>query len=76
VATKKMSSTTVYSAGAVIISGEKRHQKVAVIHRPHRNDWSFPKGKTSHYGAVYELKQLFDVFFHHLLLLLQQNNKW
>jgi 8-oxo-dGTP diphosphatase len=45
VATKKMSSTTVYSAGAVIISGEKRHQKVAVIHRPHRNDWSFPKGK-------------------------------
>jgi len=45
VATKKTSSATVYSAGAVIISGEKRHQRIAVIHRPHRNDWSFPKGK-------------------------------
>lgn len=44
-AIRKMSSTTVFSAGAVIVIGEKRHQKVAVIHRPHRNDWSFPKGK-------------------------------
>lgn len=35
----------IYAAGAVIFKGKGLSQKVAVIHRPHRQDWSFPKGK-------------------------------
>lgn len=35
----------IYAAGAVIFKGKGLTQKVAVIHRPHRQDWSFPKGK-------------------------------
>jgi 8-oxo-dGTP diphosphatase len=29
----------------VIFKGRGLNQKIAVIHRPHREDWSFPKGK-------------------------------
>lgn len=35
----------VYAAGTVIVKGRGLNQKIAVIHRPHRQDWSFPKGK-------------------------------
>jgi phosphohistidine phosphatase SixA/8-oxo-dGTP pyrophosphatase MutT (NUDIX family) len=35
----------IYAAGTVIVKGRGLNQKIAVIHRPHRQDWSFPKGK-------------------------------
>jgi 8-oxo-dGTP diphosphatase len=35
----------VYAAGTVIVKGRGLNQRIAVIHRPHRQDWSFPKGK-------------------------------
>ena len=35
----------IFAAGTVILKGNGINQKVAVIHRPHREDWSFPKGK-------------------------------
>ncbi|GDX17815.1 NUDIX hydrolase [Actinomycetes bacterium] len=35
----------IFAAGTVILKGKGINQKVAVIHRPHREDWSFPKGK-------------------------------
>lgn len=35
----------IYAAGTVIVKGKGLNQKIAVIHRPHREDWSFPKGK-------------------------------
>jgi 8-oxo-dGTP diphosphatase len=35
----------IYAAGTVIIKGRGLNKKIAVIHRPHRQDWSFPKGK-------------------------------
>jgi len=42
---KKNSKGFIEAAGAVILKGEKRNLRIAVIHRPHRSDWSFPKGK-------------------------------
>ena len=33
----------IFAAGTVILKGNGINQKVAVIHRPHREDWSFPK---------------------------------
>ena len=35
----------IFPAGTVIVKGRGLNQKIAVIHRPHRQDWSFPKGK-------------------------------
>ena len=35
----------IFAAGTVIVKGRGLNQKIAVIHRPHRQDWSFPKGK-------------------------------
>jgi 8-oxo-dGTP diphosphatase len=35
----------IFAAGTVIFKGRGLNQKIAVIHRPHREDWSFPKGK-------------------------------
>jgi 8-oxo-dGTP diphosphatase len=35
----------IFAAGTVIFKGKGLNQKIAVIHRPHREDWSFPKGK-------------------------------
>jgi 8-oxo-dGTP diphosphatase len=35
----------IYAAGTVIVKGLGLYKKIAVIHRPHRQDWSFPKGK-------------------------------
>ena len=34
----------IFAAGTVIFKGKGLNQKIAVIHRPHREDWSFPKG--------------------------------
>lgn len=41
----RKSKEHIYAAGAVVFKGRGINQKIAVIHRPHRNDWSFPKGK-------------------------------
>ena len=35
----------IFAAGTVVFKGRGLNQKIAVIHRPHRQDWSFPKGK-------------------------------
>ena len=35
----------IFAAGTVVFKGKGLNQKIAVIHRPHREDWSFPKGK-------------------------------
>ncbi|NRQ34424.1 NUDIX hydrolase [Nonomuraea sp. NN258] len=33
------------AAGAVVWRGEESRPEVAVVHRPHYDDWTFPKGK-------------------------------
>jgi 8-oxo-dGTP diphosphatase len=35
----------IFAAGTVVFKGRGLNQKIAVIHRPHREDWSFPKVK-------------------------------
>ena len=35
----------VRAAGGIIVRTKRESLQVAVIHRPHRGDWSFPKGK-------------------------------
>lgn len=42
-----MEPTTVVraSGGLIIRPDSPGHWRVAVVHRPHRQDWSFPKGK-------------------------------
>jgi 8-oxo-dGTP diphosphatase len=35
----------VRAAGGIIVRTKRGSLQVAVIHRPHRGDWSFPKGK-------------------------------
>jgi 8-oxo-dGTP diphosphatase len=35
----------IFAAGTVVFKGKGLNQKIAIIHRPHREDWSFPKGK-------------------------------
>ena len=35
----------IFAAGTEIFKGKGLNQKIAIIHRPHREDWSFPKGK-------------------------------
>lgn len=36
---------TIRAAGGVVYRAEPNGARVAVIHRPHRSDWSLPKGK-------------------------------
>lgn len=40
-----MPTTTIAAAGGVVWRASASGLRVAVIHRPHRNDWSLPKGK-------------------------------
>ncbi len=35
----------VQAAGGVIVRDSERGTEVCVVHRPHRGDWSLPKGK-------------------------------
>ena len=35
----------IYAAGAVVLRGAGKHTEVLTVFRPHRNDWSLPKGK-------------------------------
>lgn len=37
--------STIVAAGGVVWRASQSGLRVAVIHRPHRNDWSLPKGK-------------------------------
>lgn len=36
---------SVYAAGVVALRGEPDRPEVLIVHRPHRSDWSLPKGK-------------------------------
>lgn len=45
---------SIFAAGVVLIKTSKTGKKIAVIHRPYREDWSLPKGKIE----VNELPQL------------------
>jgi len=36
---------TVWAAGGVVLRRGDTRVEVLLVHRPHRNDWSFPKGK-------------------------------
>ena len=38
-------STTIAAAGGIVWRASRSGLRVAVIHRPHRDDWSLPKGK-------------------------------
>ena len=40
-----MSSAPIQAAGVVLVRSGERGPEVAVVHRPHRSDWSLPKGK-------------------------------
>ena len=43
--TSKTPPSTVAAAGGVVWRMTRSGPRIAVIHRPHRNDWSLPKGK-------------------------------
>jgi 8-oxo-dGTP diphosphatase len=38
-------SSQIEAAGVVLVRAGERGPEVAVVHRPHRSDWSLPKGK-------------------------------
>jgi len=40
-----MSAAQIEAAGAVLVRPGPHGPEVAVVHRPHRSDWSLPKGK-------------------------------
>jgi 8-oxo-(d)GTP phosphatase len=40
-----MADSTIRAAGVVVLKGPASKPKVLIIHRPHRRDWSLPKGK-------------------------------
>ena len=40
-----MSRPAIEAAGVVLVRPGERGPEVAVVHRPHRSDWSLPKGK-------------------------------
>jgi 8-oxo-dGTP diphosphatase len=48
------------AAGGLLWRGEGDDRRIAVIHRPHRSDWSLPKGKLKD-GEVWEQAALREV---------------
>ena len=42
---RKYPDVEVWAGGGVVVRDVGGGPEVLVIHRPHRNDWSFPKGK-------------------------------
>jgi 8-oxo-dGTP pyrophosphatase MutT (NUDIX family) len=36
---------TVWAGGGIVLREQPAGREVLIIHRPHRDDWSFPKGK-------------------------------
>jgi 8-oxo-dGTP diphosphatase len=51
---------TVEAAGGVIVRDSERGPEVCVVHRPHRRDWSLPKGKLDP-GETFEEAALREV---------------
>jgi 8-oxo-dGTP diphosphatase len=51
---------TVEAAGGVIVRDSERGPEVCVVHRPHREDWSLPKGKLDP-GETFEQAALREV---------------
>lgn len=52
----------IFAAGVVLVKPTKFGKKIAVIHRPYREDWSLPKGKIENHelpqlAAIRELKE-------------------
>ena len=43
---------TILAAGGLVWRGSSRSPEIAVIHRPHRHDWSLPKGKLNRLEAA------------------------
>ena len=42
---RKYPQIEVWAAGGVVLRGVAGRPEVLLAHRPHRKDWSFPKGK-------------------------------
>ncbi|MEN8173245.1 MAG: NUDIX hydrolase [Chloroflexota bacterium] len=42
---EKISSDVIQAAGGLLWRNSEQGREIAIIHRPHRNDWSLPKGK-------------------------------
>jgi len=40
-----MTQTPIHAAGVVLLRGDQGRYETLVVHRPHREDWSLPKGK-------------------------------
>ncbi|MGI8750375.1 MAG: NUDIX hydrolase [Thermoleophilaceae bacterium] len=51
---------SVEAAGGVIVRDSERGPEVGVVHRPHRSDWSLPKGKLDA-GETFEEAALREV---------------
>jgi 8-oxo-dGTP diphosphatase len=51
---------SVEAAGGVIVRESERGPEVCVVHRPHRRDWSLPKGKLDR-GETFEQAALREV---------------
>jgi 8-oxo-dGTP pyrophosphatase MutT (NUDIX family) len=54
--------TEILAAGGLVIDGEHGSPRVLLVHRPHYDDWSFPKGKldpgeTVEAAALREVKE-------------------
>jgi len=55
------SSSTIEAAGVVLVRPSTRGPEVAVVHRPHRSDWSLPKGKLDR-GERHEVAAVRETF--------------
>ncbi len=57
-----MKNSVVRAAGAVVFRGRGKATEVLVVHRPHRGDWSLPKGKREkgEYMAATAARETFE----------------
>ena len=56
-----MSERTIEAAGVVLVRPGPSGPEVAVVHRPHRSDWSLPKGKLER-GERHEVAAVRETF--------------
>jgi 8-oxo-dGTP diphosphatase len=56
-----VSSSVIEAAGVVLVRPSPRGPEVAVVHRPHRSDWSLPKGKLDR-GERHEIAAVREAF--------------
>ena len=56
-----MSERTIEAAGVVLVRPGPNGPEVAVVHRPHRSDWSLPKGKLER-GERHEVAAVRETF--------------